>query len=85
MVLGSSPVAFTKIVTDVNTFLLGEFISFYFLYVNPEKLTLCPTTEIEGRDPTNVYGPTMTWYLKKWSSWSLWKVNKESLIVVKSF
>ena len=85
MVLGTSPVAVTKIVTDVNTFLLGEFISFYFLYVNPEKLTLCPTIAIEGRDPTIVYGPTMTRYLKKWSSWSLRKVNKKSLIVVKSF
>ena len=60
-------------------------IGFHFLFVNPGKLTLFPTIEIEGRDPTMVYGPTMTRYLKKWSSWSLRKVNKKSLIVVKSF
>ena len=60
-------------------------IGFYFLYVNPGKLTLCPTIEIEDRDPTIDYGPTMTRYLKKWSSWSLRKVNTKTLIIVSSF
>ena len=60
-------------------------IGFYFLYLNPGKLTLFPTIEIEGRAPAMVYDPTMTWYLKKWSSWSLRKVNTKALIVVRTF
>ena len=60
-------------------------IGFHFLFVNPGKLTLFPTIEIEGRDPTMVYGPTMTRYLKKWSTWSLRKVNSKTLIIASSF
>ena len=44
-------------------------IGFFFLYVNPGNVTLCPAIEIESRDPTMIYGPTMTRYLTKWSSW----------------
>ena len=60
-------------------------IGFHFLLVNPGKLTLFPTIEIEGRDPTMVYGPTMTRYLKKWSTFSLRKVNTKTLIIASSF
>ena len=55
-----------EIATDVNTFLLGEFINWFLYSISKSwKLTLCPTIEIKGRDPTMVYVPTMTRYLKK--------------------
>ena len=52
------------------SFYMNLLIDLYFLDVNPGKLTLCPS---------------MTRYLEKWSSWSLWKVNAKSLIIVTSF
>ena len=66
-------------------FQVNLLIGFCFLYVNPGKLTLCPTTEIKERDPTMIYVPTITQYLKKWSRWSLTTVNTKTLIIVSSF
>ena len=54
------------------------------IQVNNRRI-LSPAIEIEGKDLTMVYGPTMTRYFKKLSSWSLRKVNTKNLIIVRSF